>query len=183
METVENEKEINVKHWLFQILPPLSILCILFLTDNGTSLVFLAGIFIIPFLISIFSVIAKLIQFKKKKYFLVRPLLTIVFFFFIFVIAHWTYKVALKETISAAKIIHEECNQNLICPENPVGWNVDDSSVKRNKFGFWFKYTAIYSYQPKSFKIHIYRGPDTGVDINGGVEIPFNVTYYREDQY
>lgn len=181
MET--GEKELNYKHWLFQTLPPLSILCILFLTDNGASLVFLTGIFFIPFIISIFSTIAKLIQFKKKKYFLLRPLLTIVFFFSIFLIAHWTYKLALDETINLAKVIHEECNKTASCPETPAGWIVDDSIIRKNDLGFWFKYTAIYNRNPDKFKIHIYRGPDIGDDISGGVNTSFNVTPYKEDQY
>jgi hypothetical protein len=78
---IDNKITFGVKHWLYQIIPPLLMLGILFSTDSGTALVFLAGTLIIPTLISAISIIVKLLKFKKRKYFLVRPLLTIVFLY------------------------------------------------------------------------------------------------------
>lgn len=180
MDTENNLGKPDFKHWLFQTLPPLSMLAVLFATDNGTSLVFLVGLFIIPVFISLLSIFAKLFRFKKRKYFMVRPALTIFFFFLIFVISQWTYNLALDGAVNAARIIHEECNQYKACPEKPAGWNVKDSGTSKNDFGFWFKYHASYRHKADSFKIHVYQGPDIGDDISGGVDIPFEVSRYKE---
>ena len=67
----------DIKHWLWQIIPPMVILAVLFGTTSGTSLVFLVGLFIFPVLISVISLIIKLFRFNKRKYFLLRPFLTI----------------------------------------------------------------------------------------------------------
>lgn len=181
MEQANAEETPDIKHWLFQIIPPLFLLCILLLTNNGNSLVFLAGLFVIPVIISVISIIAKCIKFKKRKYYLIRPLLTIAFFFLILIIAHWTYKSALDDAINAAELIHEECNKNTYCPDTPTGWEVDEIKISRNDLGFWFKYSAFYSYDPQSFNIHVYSGPDTGDIITGGVNIPFKVAPYVEN--
>jgi hypothetical protein len=170
----------GIKHWLFQIIPPTLMLCILFATASGSSLVFLAGIFILPVLISIISIFAKLFNFKKRKYYLVRPILTIAFFFLILAIANWTYSFALEQAIAEARIIQQQCNKNSICPENPDGWQVNDSRTRKNDLGFWLKYSASYYYKPESFNIRVYQGPDLGEIITGGVNLPFKVERYRD---
>ena len=113
---------------------------------------------------------------------MVRPVLTIIFFFLILLISQWTYNMALEEATNAARIIHESCNKNKVCPESPDGWEIDGSRRSRNDLGFWFKYIASYSYKPDSFTIHVYQGPDIGDDISGGVNISFNVSRYVENQ-
>jgi hypothetical protein len=184
-ETVNPEdksKEIpGSRHWLFQLIPPLLMLGILFATDSGSALVFIAGLFVLPVLFSIISVIVKLIFFKKRKYFLVRPLLTIVIFTFIMSLAIWTYEIALDQAVSAAELIHEECNERLVCPENPAGWNVDGTRVSRNDFGVWFKYIASYQYNAEGFDIHVYHGPDIGDNIIGGIGSAIKVVPYVEE--
>ncbi len=177
----KNRQTPGMKHWLYQIVPPLFMLCVLFATSSGTSLVFLAGIFIIPVLVSFISIIVKLIFFKKRKYYLIRPLLTIATFILILIIANRTYKIALAQTIDEARIIHQQCNHNLICPENPVGWQNRGSRIGKSDLGFWLKYSASYYYSKESFNIRVYQGPDLGDIIKGGVNLPFKVDRYVED--
>ena len=181
MDTKQEPLKADTKHWLFQIIPPLSMLGILFGTDNGTALVFLAGLFVIPVFISLISLLAKVFRFNKRKYFMIRPALTVIFFFLILAIAQWTYKLALDDAVAAAKIIHDECNEFTICPATPEGWKIEGSRISRNDLGFWFTYQAAYNYKPDNFKIHVYQGPDIGDDISGGVDMPFKVTRYIED--
>jgi hypothetical protein len=176
----EKHETTGTKHWLFQVIPPLLMLCILFATESGTSLVFLAGIFIIPVFISLISIIAKLIFFKKRKCYLVRPVLTVAVFFLILSIAHWTYNVALGQAINAAKIIHQQCNENSVCPVNPVDWKVDDLRIRRNDLGYWLTYSASYYYNKETFNIRVYKGSDSGDIITGGVNIPLKVEPYVE---
>ncbi len=145
-------------------------LSILFVTRSGSSLVFLAGIFIIPVFISLISIIAKLIFFKKRKYYIVRPILTVAVFLLILITAHWTYKVAREEAIDVAKIIHQQCNKALSCPKYPAGWIVNGSRIKRNDLGYWLKYSASYYYKPECFYIRVYQGPDLGDNITGGYD-------------
>ncbi len=173
-------KTISRKHWFYQIIPPSLMLSILFATRNGTSLVFLTGIFVLPVLISFLSILFKLLNFKKRKYFLIRPLLTISFFILILGIAHWSYSIALKQVINEATRIHQYCNENLSCPLNPVGWEVDEDRIKKNDLGFWLKYSASYYYDKESFDIRVYQGPDMGDTISGGINIPFKVERYKE---
>ena len=149
-------------------------------TDKGTALIYIAGIFIIPVLVSLISIIAKLIYFKKRKYYLIRPCLTIVMFFLILTIANWTYNIALEQATSTAKIIHEQCNENKHCPEHPDGWVVDGSVIRKNDFGSWLKYPASYYYNEHSFNIRVYQGPDLGENIIGGVNVPFEVVRYQD---
>ena len=146
---------------------------VLFAADSGTSLVFLTGLFIFPVLFSVISIIAKLFNFKKRKYYLVRPTLTIAIFVLILFIAHWTYKLALEQAIDEARLIHQQCKENSLCPENPIGWE-----GKKMKVGFWLKYMAMYYPNVNRFKIHVYQGPDLGDDISGGVNNPFKVSRY-----
>ena len=181
ISTEKNRQPLGMKHWLYQIVPPLLMLCVLFSTSSGTSLVFLAGIFIIPVLVSLISIIAKLIFFKKRKHYLVRPLLTIAIFILIFIIANWTYKIALDQTIDEARLIHQQCNDNFACPENPAGWQKDGSRIRKNDLGFWLKYSAAYYYNKDSFNIRVYQGPDLGDNIGGGVNLPFKVDRYVEN--
>jgi hypothetical protein len=176
--TEKKNETIGTKHWLYQVIPPVLMLCILFTTDKGASLVFIAGIFVLPVLVSFISIIVKLIFFKKRKYYLVRPILTIAMFIQIIIIANWAYDVAREQAIEEAKIIQQQCNENLVCPNNPDGWIVDDSRLRKNDLGHWLKYTATYYYKPDSFNIRVYKGPDLGDNITGGVHIPFKVEAY-----
>ena len=175
----ENDK-LGTKHWLFQVVPPSLMLCVLLTTTSGTSLVFLVGLFILPVLVSLISIIAKLIFLHKRKYYLVRPLLTIAIFMLLMIIANWSYKIALDQTVNEARIIHQQCNKNLVCPENPVGWQIDGSRLRKNDLGFWLKYSASYNYDKGSFNIRVYQGPDLGDNITGGVSLPFKVVPYVE---
>ena len=171
-------RKINYKHWLLQTIPPLLMLGVLFATESGAALVFLTGFYIFPVLFSVISIIAKLIFFKKRRYYLVRPLLTIVIFFIILSIARWTYQLALEDAINEAKIIQEQCQKQLICPSNPSGWTVDGLRIRKSDLGFWLKYQASYYYNPESFNIRVYQGPDMGDHITGGVDEPFVITRY-----
>lgn len=155
-------------------------LAILFATDKGTALVFLAGIFILPVLISLFSIIYKLIFLKKRKHYLFRPVLTIACFLLIISIAQWTYQIALEQAINAAKIIHQQCNEDKSCPEMPIGWDINGSTRNKNDLGVWLTYSASYSYNPEKFDIRVYQGPDLGNHISGGVNLPFKVIRYRD---
>ncbi len=177
----DNNKTYGIKHWLYQVIPPLLMLCILFATDSGTALLFLTGMFILPVLISVLSIIAKLLNLKKRKYYLVRPLLTIAFFILIFGVSQWTYKIALEQATSAAKSIHEECNLKSHCPENPSGWDIDGSRIIKRDLGSWMKYSASYHYNEENFRIHVYQGSDLGETITAGVNVPFKVERYREN--
>jgi len=182
---MNSDKDNNIiygtKHWLYQVIPPSLMLFILFATDNGTALVYLTGIYILPVLISILSIIVKIFKFKKKKYYLVRPFLTIVFFILILAISQWTYKIALEQATSAAQLIHDECNSKSFCPENPSGWEVNDSRIVKRDLGFWLKYSASYYYSKEDFEMRVYQGPDLGETITGGVNVPFKVERYREN--
>jgi len=178
---IDNKITYGVKHWLYQVIPPLLMLSILFSTDNGAALVFLVGILLIPALISALSIIINLFKFKKRKYYLVRPLLTIVFVILILAISQWTYKVALEQATRTAQVIHNECNSKSYCPENPSGWEVDGSRIIKRDLGFWLKYSALYYYNGKYFTIRVHQGPSLGENITGGVNIPFKVERYREN--
>ncbi len=178
---IDDNKTYGVKHWLYQVIPPILMLCVLFTTDKGTALVYLTGIFILPVLISALSILVKLFKLKKRKYYLVRPLLTIIIFMFILAISQWTYKIALEQATSAAQLIHDECNSKSYCPENPSGWEVDESRIIKRDLGFWLKYSALYYNNEKDFTIRVYQGPDIGETIIGGVNIPFKVERYREN--
>ncbi|MFT5395940.1 MAG: hypothetical protein ACI85N_001128 [Gammaproteobacteria bacterium] len=178
---IDNKISYGVKHWLYQVIPPLLMLGILFSTDNGAALIFLMGILIIPALISALSIFVKLFKFKKRKHYLVRPLLTIVFFILILATSQWSYKIALEQATSAAQVIHGECNSKSYCPEIPSGWEVDGSRIIKRDLGFWLKYSASYYYNKDDFIIRVHQGPDLGETITGGVNIPFKVERYREE--
>ena len=120
----KSQNVIGTKYWLFQVIPPLSMLGVLFVTDKGPALVFLTGLYLFPVLFSLISIIAKLFSFRKRKYFLVRPVLTVAVFVSIFTIAQLTYNAALEQAVSEARVIHDQCNKDLLCPKNPIGWDL-----------------------------------------------------------
>lgn len=174
-------KRFGAGHWAFQILPPTLILGTLFMAGNGAALVFLVGFFLVPFFFSFLSIILKLLAFRSRKYYLPRPVLTVTFFFLVLAIAQWSYRVALDQATAAAQELHEQCNASGVCPENPAGWSIDGTRVSRNDFGFWHTYSASYSYNPESFDIRVYQGPDIGDVISGGVDLSFEVQRYTEN--
>lgn len=170
----------GIRHWLFQIVPPLLMLLVFATTTSGSSLVFIAGFLVFPVLFSLISVIARLIFFSRKKYYLIRPLLTIAIFALILVTANRAYEIALDQAVDEARLIHQQCNKSSRCPENPAGWIREGSRILKNDLGWWLKYTASYYYKNNSFNIRVYKGPDLGDVIAGGVDIPFEVEPYRE---
>ncbi len=170
----------GLKHWLLQTLPPLLMLGILPATGSGPSLVFVAGFLLLPVLISLISIIAKLIFFRKRKYFLARPVLTVAVFSLILFVAHWTYAAALRQTIDEARDIHQQCNRDGACPERPAGWRGEASRVRKSDLGPWLKYSASYHLDGDAFSIRLYQGPDLGDVIQGGVGLPFSVAPYQE---
>ena len=176
------DKRFGTWHWTFQILPPALILGTLFAAGNGVALVFLAAIFLIPVLFSFISIILKLFAFRSRKYYLLRPVLTVAFFFAVLGIAQWSYDVALNQATAAAEQLQQQCNARGVCPERPEGWSVDGERISRNDLGLWHKYSASYSYSPAYFDIHVYQGPDLGDVITGGVGVAFNVERYVENQ-
>jgi len=171
----QNNELFGMRHWLYQVVPPLLMLGILFTTTRGAALIFLAGIFVFPVFISIISIIAKLIFYRKQKYFLVRPLLTIAMYILIIILTNWTYQIALTQTVQEAELIHHQCNKNLTCPEIPTGWKLKGSRVIRNDFGYWVKYTSSYYHDKGSFNIRVYQGRDLGNKISGGINLPLTV--------
>ncbi len=134
-------------------------------------------------ILSIYScILIKLFKFRERKYFLVRPLLTILIFIFIVAIANWTYRTALEQAATAAKIIHDECNKNLICPVDPDGWKAEGTRISKDDFGIWLNYSASYNYDKNNFLIKVYQGPDLGDNISGGINLFFKVERYIENQ-
>ena len=173
---------IGLKHWLFQVIPPLSILVPMLSSRNGPGLVFLIGFFIIPVLISLISILFKLLAFRQRKYFLVRPVLMIALFVGALSATQWSYSVALEQAEAAAVLLHTQCQSDGVCPTNPEGWNVDGKRISRRDLGAFYKYTASYYYQPDYFDIRVYQGPDLGDIITGGVDTPLSVDRYVENQ-
>lgn len=171
----------GAKHWLLQIIPPSLMLGVLFSTTRGTSLVFIAGFLALPVLISLISIIVKLTSFRRRKYFLVRPLLTIAVFILIFVIADRTYHSALEQAVDEAREIHRHCNETGLCPEHPAGWQRNGSRLSKSDFGVWFTYVASYSSREDLFELRLYRGPDTGDVISGGSGVPFTLAPRAEN--
>jgi len=169
---------LTLRHWLFQVLPPLIILVPLFATERGSAFVFLAGFFVIPAFISLLSILFKLLAFNRRKYFLLRPALTLCLFFLLLKIALSTYETALDEAVKAARMIHDQCNLHEVCPEKPDGWLQQGTRVYRHDLGAWFKYSATYAYDATRMEIRVYQGPDLGHVISGGVGIPFDVMPY-----
>lgn len=176
-----NTRVFGAKHWLLQVIPPTLMLCVLFSTTRGTSLVFIAGFLALPVLVSLVSIVFKLIAFRRRKYFLVRPLLTVAIFVLIFFIADRTYQSALGQAIEEAREIHRQCNETGKCPEHPPGWQGNGSRVGRIDLGIWFKYVALYTANNGSFEVRLYRGPDTGDIISGGAGVPFAVAARKEN--
>ena len=182
MESLNSaSKRFGVRHWLFQIAPPTLILLTLFSTRNGAALVFLAGFFVIPVLVSLISIVLKLFAFRTRRYFLPRPALTVVFFTAVLAIAHWSYAAALGQATNAAERLHSQCQSDLACPAEPKGWEVDGRRISRRDLGTLYKYSASYHYNPDSFDIRLYQGPDLGHVLTGGVDVPFRVATYVED--
>ncbi len=173
--------KLGTYHWWLQAVPPICVLAPLFGTRSGAALVFLVGFFLIPVLVSLVSIVFKLLAFKQRKYFLLRPTLTILFFLLVLSIAHWSYSVALEDATNAALRVHQQCQSDGVCPAAPEGWSVDERRISRRDLGKLYKYSASYYYQPESFLIRVYQGPDLGDVIRGGVDAPFSVEPYVED--
>ena len=183
---MENEDSANQRpgrrHWLLQVLPPLTILVPMLSTRNGPGLVFLIGIFVIPVLVSLISIVFKLVTFRKRKYFLLRPVLMVLLFVGAMWITQWSYSVALEQAEDAAAQLQRQCQSDGVCPPSPDGWNVDGKRISRRDLGAFYKYSASYYYDANHFDIRVYQGPDLGDVITGGVDAPLRVERYVENQ-
>lgn len=170
---MSSESEVDfkpgLKHWLFQILPPLLMLVPMFITKDGTGFVFLAGIFIFPALISILSILFKLFSFRRKKYYFLRPILTVLFMLLLIVVSLWSQSLARKQAVSVSESMLIKCNAMSKCPQSPDGWEIDGYSA-RTKLGGWYKYHASYTTGEHGFEMSIYYGPDYGELITGNIK-------------
>jgi len=95
--------------------------------------------------------------------------------------AQWSYGIALAQAEIAAERLQEQCRSKAACPTEPSGWNSDGQRISRRDLGDWYKYIASYAYDPDSFTILVYRGPDVGNVITGGRNIPLSVERYIEN--
>lgn len=179
-DTEQKQKHYGVRHWLFQVLPPGLILLVLFATENGSGLVFILGIFLLPVLVSVVSLIAKLIFLHKRKYFLLRPGLTIAFFILVFQVANLSYSVALDQAVAEAEKIQMQCIRDAFCTSNPAGWTTNGMRASQ-RFGSWFVYQANYRADDKVFVIDLFQGPDLGDTITGGVNLAVKSERYTEN--
>ncbi len=170
----------GLRHWLLQLLPPLSMLSVLAMTRSGTSLVFLTGFLLLPVLISLLSLLVKLAFFHKRKYYLARPLLTIAAFALVLVIADRTWAEARAQAADEARRIQRLCTVDRVCPERPPGWHADGSRIRKNDLGFWMHYPAAYFLDGENFRIRLYRGPDLGDILRGGPDRGVEIEPYVE---
>lgn len=112
----------RIYHWGLQVLPPLSLMLIL--GSHGPGMWFLLTFPSVFFLISLISFIGKIVNFQKNKIFLVRPALTIVVVAALYLVASFSYSIALKE----AKIIFSgfsmNCASKDTCNLDLVGWEL-----------------------------------------------------------
>ncbi len=172
----DKSAEFGTKHWLFQVIPPVLLLILVLSIVKANSLVFLVGAMALPFLFSLVSVLVRLIRFRRGKYYLARPVLTIGVFLLLFLVANWTYDIALEQAVSEGRSIQQQCNQDSVCPDTPEGWSREGSTVMKNDLGFWLKYSAwFFREKDNAFVVRLYRAPDLGHDIRGGVDLPFTV--------
>lgn len=178
--TPQQFKPPGVKHWLFQLLPPLIVLGCILSTREGPNLIFLTGVLFLPALVSAISIIGKLILFNKRKYFLFRPLLTIFALFGLITLAHHSYQSALAQTKIAAEQIQQTCQAQQQCPEHPSGWRDEGSTTRKYEFGTWIKYPAVYYTKTDVFEIRLYQGPDLGHIIEGGITTSIVVSPYQD---
>ncbi len=158
----------GLKHWLFQAVPPAIMLIPLLVSRDGTGFVFLAGIFFIPALISIVSILIKLFSFRKKKYYFLRPVLTILFLALLVIVAGWSKSIALAQAVSVAESILEQCNNSSGCPDKPEGWHADGHWIM-TKLGNRYQYHASYSPNENGFEISLYYGPDYSDVVIGNI--------------
>lgn len=177
----KSDKQFGIRHWLFQAAPPMLLLMTLYGTARGSALVYAAGLFAIPALISFVSMILKLLDLRNRKHYLLRPALTIIFFCMILLIAQLSYGVALREAANAAEILHQQCISELSCPTEPIGWKKDGRRIFRQDLGTVYKYSASYLYDAEVFYVRVSQGPDLGHTITGGVDTPLSVSRYVKD--
>lgn len=170
----------GLRHWLLQLLPPLSMLSVLLMTTSGTSLVFLVGFLLLPVLISLLSLLVKLVFFRQRKYYLARPLLTIAVFVLVLAIAEWTYAQARNQALDEARRIQRLCAENRGCPQRPPGWLADGSRIRKSSLGTWMHYPAAYFLDGENFRIRLYRGPDVGDILTGGPNADVDIQAYVE---
>ncbi len=157
----------NYSHWLFQILPPISVL--FFLSENGPALSHMIGLWGLFASISFVSIIMKLYNFKKKKKYLPRPVLTCLVLFVLVILALTSYNTALNRAQVEARQIAEMCKHQGRCPIELPGWEKSSRNTLNKKAGHWFKYPLIYRYSDQTFYIDIIQGTDLGDRISGGV--------------
>ena len=169
-----------IRHWLLQTLPPLLMFGIFFMTRSGSALVFLIGFLLLPVLISLISIVAKLVRYRQRRRYLLRPILTVAVFISIFAIAESTYQAGRTQAIAAGRVIQQQCQLQGACPDTPAGWQKIDSRVRKNDLGNWLHYIAMYQQDGRRFSIRLYRGPDIGDVISGGVDQPFTVEPYLD---
>ncbi len=155
---------------------------LLFVSESGSTVAFLLGFLLLPVMISIISILIKLFRFKKKKAFLLRPVLTIIMFFFLLSMVHMTFAIAVEQASQEARLIARSCNQLLFCPETPNSWQQDGSMIRKKYTGSWLSYHASYHSRPDRFAIHLYLITDTGKVVIGGINQPIEVIPYKENQ-
>ena len=160
------EDKPKIQHWVLQVLPPLILLYPL--TGNGTALWYGFGLGMLVLVISVVSILYKLIRIKKYRYFLLRPALAIIMVIILYFFANQSYESARNEATGLANEIQAECQKTQRCP---VQGNDDNSTGRTNlMLGKWQKYHALYYLNEDytEFKLTLLMMGDIGAEYTGG---------------
>ena len=158
-------------HWMYQLIPPLLVLfsmLLLFFFKEGPMIMLGMTVVIGAGLVSTLSVLYFLVTFKKNKFFLVRPLLSILIAVVLFPVVNYTASQAEAETQALAEKIEAECRLKNKCPQ----------SISSIKVGGFVNYPLRYkNIGKKKFSLYFYRQLGHGTWYKSGVGESLKITY------
>ena len=161
-------------HWSSQILPPLILL--MFFTTYGPGLLFVAGVIWIVGVISFISLLIKLINYKKNKRVVLRPIMAVLIAGIHFALVTYSVKIAEQETLEIAQNIEKECNLNMECPASIENWKDLKFKNGSTKVGNVIKYPVTYRTSGSKFTLHLHKSLDMGKNYSSGVKEALKVT-------
>ncbi|MEN8143146.1 MAG: hypothetical protein ABFQ82_06065 [Thermodesulfobacteriota bacterium] len=183
-----NPQEIIQPNWAATVLPPLMIVCLIFIPFDMVTMFFWGPAFIAA-IVSLFRLALALFKLTTRKEQLnrksIRQALTIAFYLVALQITGMSADSAEDFATRTARAVQTACNSADVCPGEPDGFNCPEPGSCKARYGeYGAKYFVFFSLEEngRSFLIRHRRSIDDWTVITGGINRELTFKRMMDDQ-
>jgi len=156
----------QIIHWAGQIIPPLTLVMVF--STHGPGYWFLLSIPLFCVFISLITLMIRLLDLKKNKRIILRPILTIFISGSLFSLAIHSYSVAETQADEIYEHISSQCKNHQACVNALDRWEeVEANKTYRIKVGNFVTYPLTCYIIENGFRLYLYQSLDLGKSYEG----------------